>query len=429
MKKILFIICMIIFGFALPAMSQNVQTCQPDSAKIYYAISQPWQYYGGVWDFKCSYDADGLLEHLRVDAYYDESCVVRDYKYEYDANHNIVTSNYTGYDCDYPGIQYKTENVFRQNLIRSQTRYTFYSHENGWAFTDSTTYQYDESDRRILADYYNANRIHVSTTRYEYGDNERVITTEKLIDDAWQPVKRETDTYSTTETLLSVMTETYNDGSFSNTTLVTYSYDEQNHRTGVLTQQWEDEQWKNIKYVDNSYDENGHLVDATLKNWQDGAFMDTNRAVYELNEEGYPAVVSFEKWNGEEWVEGTWVSDFYVYSEKHLSRQNKELCDIDVKRIVIHYATTPMPDYDVEEKPAEEGFATIHPNPTIGQVTIMGQDLKTVEVFNTLGQQVSIANGNGERITLDIRNLPAGIYFVNITDSEGRKCVKKVVKE
>jgi hypothetical protein len=50
-------------------------------------------------------------------------------------------------------------------------------------------------------------------------------------------------------------------------------------------------------------------------------------------------------------------------------------------------------------------------------------------VFNTLGQSVATAKGEGERLTVDISNLPAGIYFVNITDGEGRKCVKKVVKE
>jgi hypothetical protein len=30
---------------------------------------------------------------------------------------------------------------------------------------------------------------------------------------------------------------------------------------------------------------------------------------------------------------------------------------------------------------------------------------------------------------VDISALPAGVYFVNLTDAEGRKCVKKVVKE
>ena len=28
-----------------------------------------------------------------------------------------------------------------------------------------------------------------------------------------------------------------------------------------------------------------------------------------------------------------------------------------------------------------------------------------------------------------LKSLPAGIYFVTITDAEGRKCVRKVVKE
>ena len=74
-------------------------------------------------------------------------------------------------------------------------------------------------------------------------------------------------------------------------------------------------------------------------------------------------------------------------------------------------------------------FANIHPNPTAGLVTITGKDLKRAEVFNTLGQCVAAAQGEGERLTVDIGALPAGIYFVNVTDGNGRKCVRKVVKE
>lgn len=83
-------------------------------------------------------------------------------------------------------------------------------------------------------------------------------------------------------------------------------------------------------------------------------------------------------------------------------------------------------DWGVEET---KTFATLYPNPTTGQVTIMGQDLKAAVVFNTLGQQVAVASGEGETLHIDIANLPAGVYFVNVTDGEGRKCVKKVVKE
>lgn len=74
-------------------------------------------------------------------------------------------------------------------------------------------------------------------------------------------------------------------------------------------------------------------------------------------------------------------------------------------------------------------FATLHPNPTTSQVTITGQNLKTAEVFNTLGQHVATAMGDGERLTVDLCGQPAGVYFVNITDKEGRKSVRKVVKE
>ena len=83
---------------------------------------------------------------------------------------------------------------------------------------------------------------------------------------------------------------------------------------------------------------------------------------------------------------------------------------------------------DVEETNAS-AFATLYPNPTTGLVTVMGRNLKAAEVVNTLGQCVVTVKGEGERLTVDITSLPTGVYFVNITDSEGRKCVRKVVKE
>ncbi len=74
-------------------------------------------------------------------------------------------------------------------------------------------------------------------------------------------------------------------------------------------------------------------------------------------------------------------------------------------------------------------FANVHPNPTHGLVTITGKDLKQAEVINALGQRVATVKGEGEQFTVDISNLPAGVYFVNVTNGEGRKCVKKVVKK
>ena len=81
------------------------------------------------------------------------------------------------------------------------------------------------------------------------------------------------------------------------------------------------------------------------------------------------------------------------------------------------------------EETEATAFANIHPNPTNGTFTITGKDLKQAEVLNTLGQCVVTTQGKGETLHIDIANLPTGIYFVRITDEEGRKCVRKVVKE
>jgi len=37
--------------------------------------------------------------------------------------------------------------------------------------------------------------------------------------------------------------------------------------------------------------------------------------------------------------------------------------------------------------------------------------------------------GEGNELRIDMAALPAGVYFVNVTNEEGRKCVRKVVKE
>ncbi len=85
-------------------------------------------------------------------------------------------------------------------------------------------------------------------------------------------------------------------------------------------------------------------------------------------------------------------------------------------------------DWGVEETEAA-AFAFVHPNPTNGLVTITGEGLRRAEAVNVLGQRVATATGEGNQLTIDLGGLPSGIYFVNVTDEDGRKCVRKVVKE
>ena len=82
-----------------------------------------------------------------------------------------------------------------------------------------------------------------------------------------------------------------------------------------------------------------------------------------------------------------------------------------------------------ENEAMPEEMALLYPNPTTGLVQVFGQGLKQAEVTNALGQRVVTAKGEGDQMTIDIAHLPTGLYFVSITDEQGRKCVRKVVKE
>lgn len=80
-------------------------------------------------------------------------------------------------------------------------------------------------------------------------------------------------------------------------------------------------------------------------------------------------------------------------------------------------------------EPQELAFATIHPNPTNSTFTINGRNLNQIEIYNNLGQVIISTKVDGETVILDLSSQPAGVYLVNVTDIDGKRCMKKVIKQ
>ena len=168
-------------------------------------------------------------------------------------------------------------------------------------------------------------------------------------------------------------------------------------------------------------DENTVLDSDTIKwesydDWTSGCFQGKYGFRYKLGDEVFYG----------------WMS---AYCDMKTSKSNTNIIGRNV--YVDKFAFCIIPNYPIQwgqidltgVKDKENAFAVIHPNPTNGFFSLTGQGLKTAKVFNAIGQQVATARGEGERLTVDLNGLPAGVYFVNVTDKEGRKCVRKVVKE
>lgn len=101
------------------------------------------------------------------------------------------------------------------------------------------------------------------------------------------------------------------------------------------------------------------------------------------------------------------------------------------------YYYCPIPNYpfhvgqtsvswDVEEN--EETIVSVYPNPAVNEVMVSGLDLMQIDIYNAIGQRVINQKADGDRKTIDLSNQPPGIYFVNVTDKDGKRCVKKVIK-
>ena len=78
----------------------------------------------------------------------------------------------------------------------------------------------------------------------------------------------------------------------------------------------------------------------------------------------------------------------------------------------------------VEESLTYEALR-LYPNPTTGQFTVEGANVKKVEVYNLVGQKIHEANG--QVVNIDATNWHKGIYLVNIIEQNGAVVAKKLV--
>ena len=73
-----------------------------------------------------------------------------------------------------------------------------------------------------------------------------------------------------------------------------------------------------------------------------------------------------------------------------------------------------------------ESDIEIWPNPTTGTLHIEADDINKVEICNLLGQMVLTA---GKVETIDLSDLEKGVYFLMVSEKNGRKSVTKIMKE
>ena len=68
----------------------------------------------------------------------------------------------------------------------------------------------------------------------------------------------------------------------------------------------------------------------------------------------------------------------------------------------------------------------LYPNPTNGIITISGENIHEVKIWNINNQLLRSITINKKQFNIDLGNLPKGIYFLSVTTNNG-VFVKKIV--
>ena len=71
-------------------------------------------------------------------------------------------------------------------------------------------------------------------------------------------------------------------------------------------------------------------------------------------------------------------------------------------------------------------FASIYPNPATSQVTLEGENLNSVAIYNVAGQLVRVEKLGKVNNTLSL-DLESGVYFFSVYDNNGNNSVTRVV--
>lgn len=359
----------------------------------------------------------------------------------------FISTNY-GYDGDFLAIE-QTYHYGGHPIFYEITNYT-YENENikmvdHFDGTESLYWlynYYDDGRLKSKEEKYEFEEDYYRHWLYEYENDGK--TKIELYYTSWptqgeQLRKKTVFQYDENYNLVSEHIENFNDeGELTNTALISYSYIQSGMMETKTIQTLIDDDWTNISIMKYVYDANGAVIERLDGIWNvEYEEWDFDRRItFDTSENGLIYTVSFYKKCDNEWVWDIFDNQTILFDDNLRMQQRaldymryEEMCGAGlINQFVFTFIYTPEPVYlDIEER--ENLLCTIHPNPTNGMVTVAGTNLHQAVVVNSHGQRVATAQGGGEQLTVDISGLPAGIYFVNITDNEGRKCVRKVVKE
>ncbi len=80
----------------------------------------------------------------------------------------------------------------------------------------------------------------------------------------------------------------------------------------------------------------------------------------------------------------------------------------------------------LEVESLEETKYNVYPNPVKDVLTVTGENMRQVNVYNSLGQLVKSIDCNADEVKVNVNDMQNGMYIVNVIDNNGEMTTSKV---
>jgi len=226
--------------------------------------------------------------------------------------------------------------------------------------------------------------------------------------------------------VLTSKTEVIQNDTLTNCWLLMYSYDSFGNQTGMQHQMWFNDDWLNYLYYSNAYDAYGNLLNETQQYWHDDAWENTLKMDYTFGD-GFVDADSYE-WNGSSWAAGQGNASFTIVFG------GIQFAYYYVNRLEYYYSD--LTGVEDHEPSTDNSLISCFPNPVNDLMNIefdaeiQNVDLH-IELYDQKGMQLKsfFVSGdcNDTPFSMNIEDLPSGLYFLRITAGDYHSSQKVVV--
>ncbi len=266
---------------------------------------------------------------------------------------------------------------------------------------------------------------------YTYNLNGAMLTglSEFWEEGTWNYSYKETYTYDSSNNRLSFIGESWADSLWINHQRYSYTYNELDYLVTSIGENWEDSMWVNNEKSEFIYDTYGGVETALIQTWEDSAWINYSLSQYSYDDFGNAIVGNYYNWDGNTWLQNQdgLIKLFYDYSTSYEYFTGY--------RVNATYTSITVDEREIKNGQISNYYC--YPNPANGSTNL------TLSIEKYLYLDISLFSMSGKKVktiyqgaltkgmhqfTIETGNLPAGIYFTNLSANNYTKSFKLLIK-